>query len=92
MNVFRNRALADRATAGSLALLQPECIKSENFLDLAHGQPSLRQPVSSTSQWRQTGPLVCPARFVKMDLGFHSGDADQHSGIAHLLIGISPES
>ena len=78
--ILGNRALADGAAQRDLTLRQPERMKSENFFDLAHGQPLLRQPVSSTSQWRPIGPLVCPARFVKMALEFDSGDGDQHSG------------
>jgi hypothetical protein len=66
-------------------------MQSENFFDLAHGQPLLRQPASSTLQWKPAVPLVCPARFIKTALESDSGDADHHSGTASFLIGIIPE-
>jgi hypothetical protein len=44
--------VSDGTTDGYLALCQTQGMKSENFFDLAHGQPFLRQLGSSTFQWR----------------------------------------
>src|SRR5687768_5995719 len=42
--VRRNCALTNGTTARDLTLGQPERMQAENFFDLTHGQPFLRQP------------------------------------------------
>jgi hypothetical protein len=65
--------LTYRATAGDLALLEPEGMKSKDFSDLTHGQPLLRQPVFSTSSGAKQARRLSPAHFMKIALEFHSG-------------------
>ena len=49
--VIGNRRLTDGTTQCDLALAQPQSVQSQQFLQLAHGQPRLRQPDSSAFQW-----------------------------------------
>src|SRR5579872_4342159 len=53
--VFRNRALRDRATAGDLVLPQPQFVaQTQYFFELSHGQPFHGQCGPSTFQWNLT--------------------------------------